>query len=111
MLRMKNFNILPTFRGGFTKHQYINGADFLRGAWTVYRFKRGAGEEAGGGVFGGGWYPDAHYEPWCFLFVVLVGAYLVWSYYQLKISSKFFNKIVVVNKRTPCRNSRKSNNT
>ena len=55
MLRMKNFNILPTFRGGFTKHQYINGADFLkRGAWTVYRFKRGAREETGGGVFEGG---------------------------------------------------------
>ena len=55
MLRMKNFNILPTFRGGFTKHQYINGADLLkRGAWTVYRFKKGAREETGGGVFEGG---------------------------------------------------------
>ena len=31
-----------------------------KGAWTVCRFKRGLGKKDGGGVFHGGWHPNAH---------------------------------------------------
>ena len=43
----------PVFRGRFTKNQY--------------RFKVWLGEKEGGSMFlmwGGGWYPNAHYETW-----------------------------------------------
>ena len=49
-LKVKNFNILgiqrknPSFRGGFTKSQYVVGLPksvCVGGAWTVGRFKGG----------------------------------------------------------------------
>ena len=46
---------------GFTE-KAIYRVDFLKKkrAWTVCRFKRGLGKN-GGGVFEGGWYPNACY--------------------------------------------------
>ena len=52
------------FLGGVTKKQYIGGEFPKKGAWAVCRFKGGGGlaEKGGWGFFGGGWYPNAHYE-------------------------------------------------
>ena len=67
---MKNFNILgvqwkiPLLGGEFMKNQYREGDCLKReGAWTVCRFNGGGGGLARkrGGVFEGGWDPDAHY--------------------------------------------------
>ena len=47
--------------GGSQKNQYIEGISLKRGAWTVFRFKKGAWQKRGSCVFEGGWYPNAHY--------------------------------------------------
>ena len=42
----------PSFRGGFTKNQYIGGFCKRIGvAWTIYRFKGGLGKKERSGVF------------------------------------------------------------
>ena len=60
VLTTKNFNIFGvhwTIRllpEGILKNEYIRGDCLKRWAWTVYWFK--------GGVFEGGWYPNARYD-------------------------------------------------
>ena len=60
---MKNFNICGVywkirFLGRLTKNQYRAGDCLKTG---VCKFKGGLGKKEGG-VFEGGWYPNAHYE-------------------------------------------------
>ena len=66
---MKNFNIFEVHwkiqflgggGGGSQKNNIEEGGLPKRGAWTVWRFKRGLARKRGG-VFKGGWYPNAHY--------------------------------------------------
>ena len=68
-LRMKDFNILGVhwkiqLLGGSSWKTDKGGGDCLkRGAWTVCKFKGGGTwQERGGGIFKGGWYPNAHYR-------------------------------------------------
>ena len=70
-LRMKNLNILGVhgkirvLEGQFHEKPIYRGDCLKRGGgvWTVCRFKGGLGKKEGGGVFKGGWYPNAHYDP------------------------------------------------
>ena len=70
-LRMKNLNIFVVhwkiwFLDGWRIHekkQYTGGNCLKGGPWTFCRFKGGLlGKKEGGGVFEGGWYPNAHYD-------------------------------------------------
>ena len=68
VLKMKNFNILGVhwkvqLLGGFMKNQY-RGWDCLKrwGLDSLSIYKGGLSKKEGGGVFEGGWYPNAHYE-------------------------------------------------
>ena len=56
VLRMKNFK-------GSWKTNIEGGIAHKGGAWTVCRFKGGAGKKEGGGAIEGrDWYPNAYYE-------------------------------------------------
>ena len=67
-LMMKNFNIFGVYWKirflGRVNEKPMQRGDLPKkgGAWTVHRFKGGLGKKEGGGVFEGGWYPNAHYD-------------------------------------------------
>ena len=68
VLRTKNFNIFGVhwkirLLGGrnLEKPRYRGRLHKKGGAWTVCWFKRGLGMKEGG-VYGGGWCPNAHYD-------------------------------------------------
>ena len=74
-LRMKNLDIFVVhwkirFLEGAHKKSNIEGELPKRGAWTFYRFKGGLARKRAGGVFEGGWYPNAHYVT-CNIVIVL----------------------------------------
>ena len=56
---MKNFNNFGVH--GKMQVLEVGVHKNIRVAWTVFRFKGGLGKKEGGGVFEGGWFPNAHY--------------------------------------------------
>ena len=68
VLRMKNFDIMGVYwkiqfsGGGGCHEKAIYRGELPKGGLDSCRFKEGLGEKEGGGVFLGGWYPNAHYD-------------------------------------------------
>ena len=71
---MKNFNILGVhwkiwLLGGATKNQYKGGIALKGGFGQFLSLRWGLGKKEGWWCFwGGGWYPNAHYDIWRKLF-------------------------------------------
>ena len=67
VLRMKNFNILGVhwkiqLSGEGSRKINIYGGLPIKGRLRRFVDLRGAWQERAGGVFEGGWYPNAHYD-------------------------------------------------